>query len=95
MWVLAHAGAGNKWDAVQTAREVPNVYLETAARAAPAGSLERVVAEVGADRVLYGSDMPVFDARHQVGRIVTADISEHDKRNILGLNATRLLGLDS
>ena len=38
--------------------------------------------------------MPVFDARHQVGRIVTADMPEQDKRNILGLNATRLLGLD-
>ena len=95
VWVLAHAGAGNRWDAVETAREVPNVYLETAARAGPAGSIERVVAAVGADRVLYGSDMPVFDARHQVGRIVTADISEQDKRKILGLNAIRLLDLDS
>ena len=47
----------------------------------------------GADRVLYGSDMPLMDARMQVGRIVTADISDHAKRQVLGLNAIRILGL--
>ena len=52
------------------------------------------VESVGPDRVLYGSDYHLFDMRAQIGKIVTADISEEAKRKILGLNAARLLGLD-
>mgnify|MGYP002031553846 CR=1 FL=1 len=48
----------------------------------------------GEDRVLFGSDMPLMDARGMVGRIVTADISEEAKRKVLGLNAIKLLGLE-
>ena len=97
-WVIAHAGArgssASERAAVEACRTVPNVYLETAAMKGEHGALEVVVEAVGADRVLYGSDMPVFDARHQVGRIVTADISDEAKRKILGLNAIKLLGLE-
>jgi len=38
--------------------------------------------------------MALLDARHQIGKIVTADISNNDKRKILGLNAIKLLGLE-
>ena len=93
-WVLAHAGAGRQSGAIEAARTLPNVYLETAYAVGAPGQLEAVVEGVGADRILYGSDMPLFDARNQVGRIATADISEEDKRKILGLNAIKLLGLE-
>ena len=46
------------------------------------------------DRILYGSDLPLIDARFGVGRIVTAKISEHSKRKILGLNALKVLNLN-
>ena len=93
-WVQAHAGSGGNWGSVEAARDIPNVYLETASSRGEYGILKAVVDAVGADRVLYGSDGPVFDARHQVGKIVTADISDEDKRKILGLNAIKLLGLE-
>ena len=92
-WVLAHSGAGNDWDAVEATRDIPNLYLETSNLGGPANAIERVVETVGADKVLYGSDMPVFDARHQVGRVVTAKISKRAKQQILGINAMNLLGL--
>ena len=43
--------------------------------------------------MLYGSDMPLMDARVQIGRIVTADISQEAKCRVLGLNAAELLGI--
>ena len=96
-WVLAHAGFSpvGEVHAIQVAREHPNIFLETATSRDAHGTIEHLVDGVGADRVLYGSDMPIFDARQQLGRIVTAQISEDAKRKILGLNAIKLLGLES
>ena len=43
--------------------------------------------------MLFGSDMPEQDARYQVGRVATADITDEAKRKVLGLNAIEVLGL--
>ena len=67
---------------------------ETAAGEVTHRGFERLVEGAGADKVLYGSDMPLFDARIDIARVVTADIPDDAKRRILGLNAIELLGLD-
>lgn len=94
-WVLAHSGnqRPGQEQAVAAARACPNVYLETCTSYGQQGTIEFLVEGAGADRVLYGSDMPLMDARFQVGRIVTADIPDEAKRRVLGLNAMELLGL--
>ena len=61
---------------------------------AHAGSTEYVVRNAGADKVLYGSDTPLMDSRQEIGKILTADLPEDDKRKVLGLNAMRLLGIE-
>ena len=53
-----------------------------------------LVAAIGAERVLYGSDVPFLSPVPQVGKVVYADIGETEKRMILGLNAARLFGVD-
>lgn len=95
-WLLAHAGNGpaGQVQAVEASRSCPNVYLETATSFGQHGAIEYLVQGAGSDRVLFGSDMPLMDARFQVGRIATADIPEDARRKVLGLNAVRLLGLD-
>ena len=95
-WVLAHSGNAlqGQIQSVEAARARPNIYLETASSFGDHGTIEALVEGAGADRVLYGSDMPLMDARYQISRIVTADISDEAKRKVLGLNAIRLLGLD-
>ena len=96
-WVWAHGGGGWTWrieGAIEVARGGANVYFETANDNTEFGEFERLVNGVGADRVVFGSDMPLFDARQEVARIVTADIPAESKQMILGLNAVKLLGLD-
>lgn len=94
-WVLAHSGndMNGQIESVETAQSAPNVYLETCTSMSEHSTIEFLVEGAGEDRVLYGSDMPILDARYQLGRIVTADISDEAKRKILGLNAINLLGL--
>ena len=95
-WVLAHSGnlPAGQYEAIKAAQECPNIYLETATSMADHGTVERLVAGAGEDRVLFGSDMPLMDMRNQLGRVATADISDDAKRKVLGLNAAKLLNLD-
>lgn len=95
-WVLAHSGntpMGQK-EAIEAAQACPNIYLETATSYGDHGTVEYLVEGAGPDRVLYGSDIPLMDARLGVGRIVTAQLDDETKRKVLGLNAIELLGLE-
>ena len=94
-WVWAHGGgAGRRFrEAIDTAAACENVYFETATDESEHGAFVQLVNAVGADRVLYGSDMPLFDSRQELGRVATADISDESKQMILGLNAIKLLDL--
>ncbi len=49
-----------------------------------------MVARVGADRILWGTDNPFIDPRPGLGRMLCAEVSDEDKRKMLGLNAKRL-----
>ena len=73
-----------------------NVYLDTANGAlfAYPHVFETVVAKVSADRILFGTDVPITRAtraRAQVAEISGMGISSDEKADILGLNAERLL----
>ena len=97
--ILAHIGCG--WDgdlghqmrAIQTSRR-GNVFADTSsARSIVPGLIERAVREIGADRVLFGTDTPLYHAAMQRARIDHAELAEADKRLILRDNAVRLFNL--
>jgi len=70
-----------------------NVYLDLTGSRLIRGLLEDAVQRVGADRVLFGTDNPFIDPRPGLGRVLMADLSDDDKRLILGLNAKQLFRL--
>jgi uncharacterized protein len=94
-YIMAHAGGSVP--AMATAAEIVNrnvnVFIDTAFSLAFEGNVEWLTEEVGSEKILFGSDMPFFDPRIDFGRVVWAGIPEPDKRNILGLNMERLLGV--
>ena len=49
--------------------------------------------EVGADKMLFDTDSPVYFTPMQRARIDYADISKADKRKILSGNAEKLFGV--
>ena len=80
------------WDAaVALARDYPNVYLELTAVFDDRGPLEKFVAEVGSERLLFGTDLPWFDPHQAVGALLSAAISDEDRHNICHRNAEKLL----
>ncbi|MEE9611784.1 MAG: amidohydrolase family protein, partial [Desulfatiglandales bacterium] len=76
--------------AINMAKRAPNLYLETCGVSAES-KVTAAVREIGASRVLYGSDMPFHNPAFDMARIEYADISEEEKKLIMGENAKRLL----
>jgi predicted TIM-barrel fold metal-dependent hydrolase len=97
--ILAHLGCG--WDgdlthqvrAIQQSRH-GNVFTDTSsARSITPRLIEWGVREIGAERILYGTDTPLYFAPMQRARIDHADLGDRERRLILRDNAVRLLGL--
>lgn len=95
IFVAGHAGncPPLRRQAIDVAKAHANVYLETCSTFRTPGVIEQLVHEAGADRVLFGSDIPLMDPRSQLGKILTADISDEAKHLVLGENARRILKL--
>ena len=101
--IVAHLGNGGgaagdstlQVRAVQAAR-YGNIYTDTSsARSLMPGLIEWAVEEVGAERILYGTDSPLYFAASQRARIDHAELSVAEKRLILRENAEELLGLNA
>jgi predicted TIM-barrel fold metal-dependent hydrolase len=54
-------------------------------------SIEMAVAVYGADRVVFGTDCPIFRTDWSLNAIRTADLSDETRRAILGQNAEQML----
>jgi predicted TIM-barrel fold metal-dependent hydrolase len=83
---------GGDWErGVRAIRRFKNVYADLAGSDAAAGFTEMAVRELGAERVLFGSDAPGRSFATQLAKVVGADIPEDARRLILGENLKRLL----
>ncbi|MCA9025644.1 MAG: amidohydrolase family protein [Planctomycetaceae bacterium] len=98
--LLAHIGCGWDGDVTHQVRAIQqsrhrNLYADTSsAKSITPGLIEWAVREVGDDRVLFGTDTPLYHAAMQRARIDHAELSERAKRKILFENACELFGID-
>jgi len=94
--LIGHCGANLQGveESIALAQEAANVYLDITASYLPYGILERMVAEAGADRVLFGTDLPFLDPRPKITQVACARLSVEDKLKIFTENARRVFGLD-
>jgi len=92
--IMAHLG-GVRWRGVLDIRPNHNVLVDTSGSQPLSGLVEYAVAQLGAERVVFGSDWPLRSYTVQKARVSGAHISEREKACILGENAARLLRLDT
>lgn len=93
--LMGHSGFGYEGgeQCCELARKHPNVYLEIAGSIPYLGLVERLVVGAGADRVVFGTDLPFIDCRPQVGRLAFSGLNDDQLELVLGGNARRIFGL--
>jgi predicted TIM-barrel fold metal-dependent hydrolase len=90
-FIVGHSG-GFAWaNHVAEIAAVPNACFDLCCSTNDAGRVEAFVAAAGAERVLFGTDLPLLAPAHDLSQVLSARISEDEKRLILGGNMARIL----
>jgi predicted TIM-barrel fold metal-dependent hydrolase len=92
--LIGHSGV--TWrgygQALEVARQTENTFLDITGSQSHRTILELLVERLGAERILFGSDLPYLEAAVSLGRVLTARISDAAKEAILRENFLLLLG---
>lgn len=91
-FLMGHSCQGQVDQAIELARRYPNAYLDLCDTGRLNGVIEKMVRAVGAEKVVFGTDMPMQGFCFQLGCVLAARISSAEKRMILRDNAIRILG---
>lgn len=93
IFILGHPGAtvAGIRSALQVAHMHENIYLDLACSLVYDGDLEWMVQEIGASRILFGTDVVFLDPCPQFGRVLLARLPVADRRRILGGNLAAIL----
>ncbi|MBO9606948.1 MAG: amidohydrolase family protein [Paenibacillaceae bacterium] len=75
----------------QVAKKHPHVSIQLTYTSVTLGAIEYLVKEVGAGKVLFGTDSSMRDPRPQLGWLAYANISPEAKRAIFGGNFAAIL----
>lgn len=98
--ILAHIGCGWDGDMTHQVRAVQqstqgNMWADTSSiRSVTPGLIEWAVRELGAERVLFGTDTPLYHSVVQRARIDCAELTDVEKSLVLRENSVRLFDLD-
>ena len=93
--ILAHMGGFWQWDEVEEYFVGKDVYFDIAvvSRFIDPEQYRRIIINHGADRILFGSDMPWEDPRDTLAFLKKADLSNEEMELITHKNAKKILGI--
>ena len=79
-------------DAEVAMRECDNIFMETSGMYAP-DVMEKIVQDLGVNRLIFGSHSPWFDLELEVERVHLLKLSLDQKAAVMNGNIDRLLGI--
>ncbi len=89
-FIMGHSAPGELDEAIKVAQKYENVYLDLCDIHRHSGIVDKMVNAIGADRVLFGTDVPWYDPAYGIGSVLFSKISDEDKYKILYKNAKEL-----
>jgi predicted TIM-barrel fold metal-dependent hydrolase len=87
--IHGHLPGGGDWEwGIKWLRKAPTVYVDTSGSVIDQGMIERMARELGAERLLFGTDMQY---ERGVGKVLDACLTERERRLVFGENMARVL----
>ena len=93
----AHLGGWSVWErAVETYLDIPNFYVDCSSCFSFIGpeKAEKYIKAYGADRVLFGTDYPMWSPSAEIEYFLSLSLDENEICSILNMNAKKLFGLE-
>ncbi len=93
--ICAHFGGWSEWGEAAEVLAGRDVYVDTSSSlySMTGEQAIKLIDSFGADRVLFGSDYPMWDAAPDIAKLKNAGLKDDELEKIFHLNAERLLGL--
>ena len=93
--LFGHSGFGYAGARVciEVGPKQPNTFFDITSSTPDLGLVEMLVDGIGADRVLFATDLPFIDCRMQIGRMAFSRLDDDQLRLVLAGNAKRLFGM--
>lgn len=95
--IAAHFGGYSVWDeaTAQLAGRFENLWVDCSSSffAMDDAHAKELIYAYGAERVLFGTDYPMWNPAQELGRFLALQLPQRDGENILYNNAARLFGL--
>lgn len=93
----AHFGGWSIWkDAAKRLNGFKGLFVDSSSAlyALKRGEAEEIIKLYGAERVLFGTDFPMWSPKEELDRFMALDLKEADRENILWENSARLFDID-
>ena len=92
-FICGHMGLGDSsFEAPEAGEMAENVFMDTTC-AARSGLIERAIRRLGVDRFVWGTDVPYGNFVSEFFKLISLQISDEDKQNILWDNPMRIYRL--
>ncbi|MBF0101079.1 MAG: amidohydrolase family protein [Desulfobacterales bacterium] len=88
-FILAHIGLSATDATIQLAKDNPNVYLETSGQ--PVSGIVKAKMAIGAHRILFGSDWPLYHPAIPISRVLEAFPDTTDRCRVFRDNIRELI----
>lgn len=93
--IAPHLGGFSRWDEAMETIVGQNIYLDTSSALdfIPKEKAVGIIRAHGIDKVLFGSDYPMWVHRDELKRFFALGLSDEENEKILYTNAAKLLGI--
>jgi hypothetical protein len=92
-FVMGHGGVIAWIEAIETIKATSNVYTEFCSSRVERGRVRATIDAIGCKRILFGSDLGLFDPAYDLGIYEEADLTADERQAIMYDNAKELFGV--